>query len=130
VAAPLRIKRLEQQILAKVDSVLRRDLSDPRIGLVTITRVQLSRDLGSCDVFWSTLDEGAKRVRTEKALESARGYVQRAVAQEIELRSAPQLKFVFDKAFEGATRVQSLIGKARAEDEKRRANAPPPEEKS
>jgi ribosome-binding factor A len=132
VAAPLRIKRLEQQILAKVDSVVRRDLSDPRLGIVTITRVALSKDLETCDVYWSSLDEGPKLTRTEKALESARGFVQREVAAVMELRVAPRISFHFDKGFAAATRVQDLIGKARAEDEARRAKASPtpPEEGS
>jgi ribosome-binding factor A len=132
VAAPLRIKRLEQQIHAKVDSVVRRDLSDPRLGAVTITRVALSKDLETCDVYWSTLDEGPKRTKTEKALESARGFVQREVAAVMALRSAPRLAFHFDKGFAAAARVQDLIGKARAEDEARRAKAspPPPEHES
>jgi ribosome-binding factor A len=128
VATPLRIKRLEQQIHGKVDSVIRRDLSDPRIGLVTITKIALSRDLETCDVFWSTLDEGAKRTQTEKALDSARGYVQREVAAVMELRVAPKLRFVFDKGFAAATRVQDLIGKARAEDDARRARSAAPKE--
>jgi len=128
VAAPLRIKRLEQQVHAKVDSVLRRDISDPRLGLVTITRVVLSRDLETCRVYWSTLEEGPPRTRTEKALESARGYVQREVAATLALRSAPKLSFFFDEGFGKATHVQDLIGKARAEDEARKAKAKPPDE--
>jgi ribosome-binding factor A len=133
VAAPLRIKRLEQQILAKVDSVVRRDLSDPRLGLVTITRVSLTKDLETCDVYWSTLDEDRKRTLSEKALESARGFIQREVAAVMELRVAPRLSFHFDKGFAAAARVQDLIGKARAEDEARRAKSsqpPAPEHES
>jgi ribosome-binding factor A len=120
MAAPLRIQRLEQRIVAKVGEVLRREISDPRLGLVTITRARLTKSLETCDVFWSTLDEGPRRVRTEKALQSARGYVQREVAAELQLRSAPRLTFVFDKAFESASRVQGLITKA-AEETRRRA---------
>jgi ribosome-binding factor A len=120
VAAPLRIKRLEHQICAKVDSVLRQEISDPRLGFVTITGATLSRDLETCDIRWSTLDDAKKRVLSEKALESARGYVQRAVAVALELRTAPHLRFHFDEGFAAAMRVQDLIGKARAEDEARR----------
>lgn len=128
MAAPLRIKRLEQQVCAKVDSVLRRSLSDPRLGFVTITGAKLSKDLETCDVLWSTLDEGQKRALTGRALESARGFVQREVAKELAIRTAPRLRFVFDKGFAEAARVQQLIGKARAEDEARKAkSAPPPE---
>jgi len=124
MATPLRIERLERQIVAKVDEVLRREISDPRLGLVTITRARLSRDLERCEVMWSTLDEGPKRNLTEKALDSARGYVQREVAKTLALRHAPHLEFRFDRAFEADARLQSLIGKARAEDEARH-KAPP-----
>lgn len=128
MAAPLRIKRLEQQVCAKVDAVVRGELSDPRLGLVTITGAKMSRDLETCDVLWSTLDEGTKRTLTTKALESARGYVQREVAKTLALRSAPRLRFVFDEGFAASSRVQALIGKALAEDEARRKKAAPPEE--
>jgi ribosome-binding factor A len=129
MAAPLRIQRLEQQVLAIVDGVLRREISDPRLGLVTITRAKLSRDLGRCEVYWSTLDEGRRRVLTGKALESARGFVQRELAKTLALRSAPHLEFVFDKAFEADARVQGLIGKAVADDEARRKAASPGEDR-
>ena len=127
MAGALRIKRLEQRVMALIDEVLRRRISDPRLGLVTITRVAFSKDLETCEIFWSTLDDGAKRTQTAGALESARGFVQREVAAGLALRTAPRLKFTFDKGFEASTRVQDLIARARAEDEARR-KTPPPEE--
>jgi ribosome-binding factor A len=128
VATPLRIKRLEQQVHGLIANVLARGVSDPRLGLVTITRVSMSKDLETCDVYWSTLDEGAARKRTEGALDSARGFIQREVAGALDLRTAPRLKFRFDKAFEASTRVQKLIGDAREKDEARRKDRPPGEE--
>jgi ribosome-binding factor A len=128
VAGSLRIKRLEQQVLALVDHVVRRRLSDPRIGSLTITRAELSKDLETCEVFWCMLEGGPRRTQTEKALESARGFIQREVAAALALRVAPKLRFHWDKGFEAASRVQELIGRARAEDEARRKEPPPVED--
>jgi ribosome-binding factor A len=118
--ASLGIERLQELIRAKVATMMIRDVSDPRLGMVTITKVRLSRDLETCVVSWSTLDEGPKRKRTEAALESARGYVRREVAAILNTRKAPRIDFAFDPSVEGAARVSDLIDRAAREDAERR----------
>jgi ribosome-binding factor A len=121
------IERLQELIRAKVAIMLMRDLADPRLGMVTVTKVRLSPDLEQCTVSWSTLDEGKKRALTEKALTSARGYVQREVAGMLRTRKAPRLEFAFDPSIEGAARITDLIAKVNREDAERRAGGAPAE---
>lgn len=120
------IERLQELIRAKVAMMLIRDLADPRLGMVTVSKVRLSADLERCIVYWSTLDEGKKRHLTEKALTSSRGYVQREVAGMLHTRKAPHLTFEFDPSIEGAARVTDLIDRAAKDDSERRALRPEP----
>lgn len=131
------ILRLQELIKQKVAMVVLRDLQDPRIRLVTITRVKLARDLSECKVYWSTLEEGGSRSAVAHALEDSRGWIQREVASVLETRKVPVLAFVFDPAIEGAERLSRILREARAEDERRAAErqerepapdpAPPPD---
>jgi len=112
-------ERIKKQIQRKVSDMLLRDLNDPRLGLVTISRVELTGDRSECKVFWSTLEEGGSRSAITHALESARGYIQREVASILHLRTSPRLEFSFDPALEGIERLSRLLNEARAEDDER-----------
>ena len=72
-----RLARLQEQIKASVATIVLRDLADPKLGLVTITRVELDREFTQCKVFWSVLGDDKVRARSAAALQRARGYVQR-----------------------------------------------------
>jgi len=117
--ASIRIERLQKQIRQKIASVLCRDLADPRIGLVTIIRVDLASDLTLAKVYWSSLEEGGGRRRIEQLLNDARGFIQREVAAILKTRTTPHLEFIFDPSIEGADRVARLIRDARREDDSR-----------
>ncbi len=112
---PVKIKRLESQIQRRVAMLMIRDMRDPRIRSVTITRVKLSGDLSACTVLWSTLEEDGKRRAVERALDGARGWVQREVAEILETRVTPVLRFEFDPSLEGADRVFRLLRDAGVE---------------
>lgn len=141
--ASVRIQRLSNLIKARVATLLIRDAKDPRLSLVTITKVDLAKDLTSCKVFWSSLSEGGKRSATEHALEDATPFLQREVARILDTRITPRLFFAFDPTLEGMERVSTLINQARNEDREAAINrgedpdaenetdpsvAPPPED--
>jgi ribosome-binding factor A len=104
-----RIHRIQELIKHRVAEVIDHELSDPRRGLITITRVKVDRELMSCEVFWSLLgDEKARRLNT-KMLEDARAFVQREVAGVLHTRTVPHLKFRYDESIEGAVRMENLF---------------------
>jgi ribosome-binding factor A len=109
MANPVRISRLQELIKQRVSEVIQFELADPRIGIVTITKVKLSKDMSRCIVSYSTLGGPAQKSKCAHALESSRGYVQRAVAGIMKTRVVPHLTFAFDNAIEGSIRVTQLL---------------------
>ena len=122
-----RLRRFEELIRAKIASVLLRDLQDPHLGFVTITKVKVDKELLYCDVFWSALGDGRQQSVQKRLLDRAAGFVQREVAQILETRTVPHVRFVFDESIQGAMRIDGMIKKLKQEREEREANqAPPP----
>jgi len=93
-----RTERIAEQIQSEVASLLRAEAADPRIGLVTITRVDVAPDLSHALIFWSALasDDHDERGRIEAGLESAAPFLRRRLAHELPLRRMPELRFRFD----------------------------------
>ena len=93
-----RTERIAEQIQSEVAMLLRSEATDPRIGLVTITRVDVAPDLSHALVFWSALssDDSEALGRIEAGLESAARFLRRRLAQELPLRRMPELRFRFD----------------------------------
>lgn len=123
-----RIARLQSLIKARVAEVVAYELADPRRGLVTITRVEVDRELTKCKVYWSVLGDEKERKLNEHMLKHAAPFVQREVAAVLSTRTTPRVSFVFDDSVEGAVRVQGIIDKLRAEREQREALEPDSEQ--
>ncbi len=119
------IERIQEAIRKKVATILLRDLADPRLGFITITKVRLAGDFSKVDIHWSCLEEGGAKSRTEHALAAARGYIQREIAAFVRTRKAPHVEWVFDQSVAGSSRVDALIRQAREEDDARKALRPP-----
>jgi len=117
--ASIKIKRLREQIRQKVATVLVRDISDPRVTMVTVTRVELTRDLSLAKIYWSSLAEDAQRRTIERGLEDSRAWVQREVAQILSTRTTPTLQWCFDESVRGSARMTEIIQDAREEDDRR-----------
>jgi len=91
------------------------ELKDPRIGLVTVTGVVVSPDLGEARVFVSVLGNKKKRAATLAGLESSRGVLQAKINQQLSLRRTPTLTFAYDDSVERGVRMTKLIEDVAAE---------------
>ena len=107
--------RLADQIQSEVAEMLEGELKDPRIGFTTVTRVDLSPDLGHARVLVSVLGDDEVREETLAGLASATGYVRRELTQRLRLRRAPQVTFALDRGAEEAERIDALLSKLRQE---------------
>ena len=105
-----RIKRLETQILQTVAPAIAHGLADPRLSMVTVTRIRLSRDLSVARVNWSCMGSDGDRSKAQHALEQARGFLQSEVAAAMRTRTTPRLEFHYDEGLANAVRVNQILG--------------------
>jgi ribosome-binding factor A len=91
------------------------ELKDPRIGMVTVTGVVVSPDLGEARVYVSVIGNEKKRAATLSGLESARGVLQAKINRELHLRRTPTLTFAYDESVERGVRMTKLIDELAAE---------------
>jgi ribosome-binding factor A len=103
-----RMRRVNEAVRAVVAEAVG-DLKDPRIGLVTVTGVDVSPDLREGVVYVSVLGNERKRQATLAGLQSAHGLLQARLARELKLKRTPQLSFEYDPTVERAVRMTKLI---------------------
>ena len=89
--------------------MIARDLHDPGVGFVTVTRVQVTPDLQHARVYYTSLGDAAARKNTERALERAAGFMRRQIGQRLRLRRAPEIHFEFDESIGHQNRVEQLL---------------------
>lgn len=104
-----RTDRIEEEIKKIVSVIIDRELKDPRLdGLISVTKVTVSKDLKYCKIFVSML--GTKdNEAAMKALESAAGYVRREVGSKVRMHTTPEIKFEFDDSMEYGAHIQNII---------------------
>ena len=108
MSRPERMRRVDGA-MKKVISEAIPTLKDPRIGFVTVTSVETSRDLDHAKVWLSVFGSEKQRERTLEALAGAAGVLQATVNRELKLRRTPHLEFVHDRAVEQGVRMTQLI---------------------
>ena len=112
-----RTDRVADQIQRELSRVLQFELKDPRVGLVTVQDVTVARDLAFADVYFTLLGEGEDAgLEAEQVLSGAAGFLRTALAQTLNTRITPRLRFHYDKTPERASELSKLIDEARAED--------------
>lgn len=110
-----RLDRVNQLIKEEVSTLLQRELKDPRLGFVTVTDVETSKDLRVAKVFVSVLGDDRQWAASLAALASARGFVRNWLRQHLDLRVTPEVDFRADHSMEHAARIQSLLKRVREE---------------
>ena len=128
MASPKTIARLEAQIRRRAAHCLQFEVSDPRAGLITVTRVELSKDMSSAKIFYSVLGDDGDRSKAEHMLLSAAGFIQRQVASVLHTRTIPHMRWVFDGSIVEAARLDRLIREARERDRRMRAESGLPDD--
>ncbi len=107
----IRNERVAEQIRSELDLLLRQETSDPRVGLLTLTRVKLSPDLGAAIVFWSPLAIESVDDLDEIAagLESALGFLRGRLAKRLSLRRMPTLSFRYDPSLKHGSETLAIL---------------------
>lgn len=112
MADSVRIRRVAEQIRAELSQILRDEVRDPRIRLVTVTRVKLARDLGAATIFYSPLGEDPSEQRSaelEAAMTAVAGFARRLLSHRMKLRHTPSLRFILDDSIAEGSQTLELI---------------------
>lgn len=104
-----RRERIAGELRDEIAQIVSRGLKDPRIGFVTVTRVEVSADLGHAKAFVSVLGDEKQRRESLAGLKQAQGFVRREVGRRIRMRVLPEIQFVYDKGVDAADRVARLL---------------------
>ena len=104
-----RAERLGEQIRTETSVILSRQVHDPGVGFVTVTRVRVSPDLQVARIYYTALGDQAALRTTERALVRVTPFVRRHLAERLGLRRVPEMSFVFDKSIAHQARVEELL---------------------
>ena len=118
MANPRTIARLEARIHERAAHCLEFELNDPRSSFITITKVELAKDLTSGKIHYSVLGDDADRSKAAHMLQSAAGFIQRQVGRVLQLRRVPHLRWVYDDSIQRSAEVDEAIKTALERDKR------------
>jgi len=107
--------RVQEAIRQEVSRIVHSEMKDPRIGFITITKVELAKDLRYARIYFSILGEDKDKKLALKGLNSAKGYIKGLLADRISLRFMPDIVFVIDESMEHAKHIYGIIEKLKKE---------------
>ena len=110
-----RPERVGDQIRAEITEMLAREIHDPGIGFLTITRVSMTADLQHARVYYTSFGDDKVRRESARALERAAPYLRRQLGRRLRLRRAPEVHFFFDESIEQQDRIERIIQDIQAE---------------
>ena len=112
-----RIERINQGLKREISEIIHMELRDPRLEFVTITCVEVTRDLQHAKVYYSVLGTPEKLETVKECFERAKGYIRKLVGERIKMRYTPELNFIFDRSFEYAMRIDDELKKMKGHHE-------------
>ena len=117
--------RLAEQIRIEIGDILARQVHDPGVGFLTLTRVKVTDDLLQARIFYTAMRTPAELKRTARALDRALPFIRRALGQRLQLRRVPEITFLYDESVAHQARVEELLDDIKREDAERAAAAAP-----
>lgn len=107
-----RTLRVAEQIRRELADLIGLEVKDPRVGMVTLTDVEVTADYSHAKVFFTTLGDGDQIAEASAGLNNAAGFLRHELGRRIKLRSIPQLHFTYDESVERGIRLSQLIDQA------------------
>ena len=112
-----RPERIAEAIKKEVADLICQEVKDPRVGFVTITRVEVTRDLSYAKIFVSVMGSEEQRQETLQALQKVAGFLRSEVGRRIKVRHAPELIFKLDTSLDHGTRIMKLLHEVNKQEE-------------
>ncbi len=114
-----RTRRIGEQMRRDLAQLIRSEIRDPRMAMVSITSVDVTRDLSQAKVYVTILGDPAERASIVKALNQASVLLRRELGRRMHIRTVPRMQFLYDEVVEHGARLSALISEAVAADEAR-----------
>lgn len=112
-----RTLRIADQIQRELADLIHNELKDRRVGMITLTSVEVNQDYTHAKIFYTSLGSEEDNFLTDKGLEHAASFLRSQLAHRLRLRLVPQLQFIYDESVERGIRLTQLIDKAIKQDE-------------
>ncbi len=112
-----RRQRISSFLRAQLAEIIARELKDPRLGFITVTRVEPTEDLREATVYISVMGTEAEQRTSMRGIEAARGHIQSLLGARIHFRNTPELHFIHDESIRKSMEMNSLLERARQEDQ-------------
>jgi ribosome-binding factor A len=119
MASP-RTARVSRQILHDLSEIIEREVKDPRVGMITLTSVQMTADLHTAKVYFSRMGAPADREEAKRVLDHAAGFLRHELGARLRLRYVPELHFFIDDSLDVSERINRLLDSDRPSVEDRR----------
>lgn len=110
-----RMERINESVKRELCMIVQRELSDPRLAFVTISRVEVSRDLRHAKVFFSVLGDESKAEYAAEGFEAAKGFIKRILSKRIEMKFMPELAFIHDRSLSSGIELSAEIERLKNE---------------
>jgi ribosome-binding factor A len=110
-----RVARLNEQLKRELTALLQFEVRDPRIGMVTITDVEVSPDLYHAKVYYTLLGGRDERATALEGLRAAAGFLRTEIGRRMHIRRTPELHFALDETLDHAARIEQLLREARGD---------------
>jgi ribosome-binding factor A len=114
----MRLQRVNQLVREEISLLLQRELKDPRLGFVTVTEVDVAKDLRTAKVYVSVLGSEAELRASLLALESARGFIRNWLVPRLRMRAVPHLTFHPDRSMAHAAHIQTVLEELRSREDR------------
>ena len=115
MVSQLRLRRINERMKEALAILLLYEVADPRLHGVSVTDVRVDRELAYADIFVSAVEGEVRKDEILAGLEHARGFLSRQLAQRVEMRQFPRLRFHWDPTPERAERIEALLKQIQAE---------------
>ena len=104
----IKIDRINHSIIREISYILMEEVKDSNIKFVTITDCKTTNDLSFAKIYFTVLDD-SKKEETIKALDNAKGFIRKELADRIEIRHIPELEFIYDESIEYGKKIEEKI---------------------
>lgn len=109
-----RVEKMSEEIRREISGIIAEEMKDPRLNLVSVSRVEVTADLGHARILISVLGDEQKQEEAIQALEKAKGFVRTELSSRIRMRHAPEISFRLDKSIEHGIKINAILDDLKA----------------